>query len=327
MIGRPWWEGGRPVLITGGRGFLGAQLALRLAREAPPGGKIHVVDDGTRDAMQRLAPQPPANISFHRADVRQARHWLSDLGPCSVVVHCAALAGVSTYYLRPQEVLAVNGFGTARLVEQLALEPPALVINLSTSEVYGEAADGADEEQATAIGPVSDPRWTYATSKLFAESVVLHAHRAGWFPAVSVRPFNIYGPGQVGEGAIRNFCAAAVRGEPLRVTGDGSATRSWCAVDDFTDAILALARTPTAWGRSYNIGDPSTLVSMRALAERILERHGHGGTIEAAPHPGRDIPRRWPRIDRIRAATGWSPTRSFDDGLDATLAFWRSQDP
>lgn len=320
----PWFQDGKPVLITGGRGFLGSHLALRLAAAAPPGAIIHVVDDGTRDALSHLVPHPPGAIRTHRADIRQTRHWLSDLGPFSVVVHCAALAGVSTYYQRPHDVLAVNGFGTARLVEQLSLDPPALLVNLSTSEVYGGEADGAREDGPTAIGTIDDPRWTYATSKLYAESVVLHAHRAGALPAVSVRPFNIYGPGQVGEGAVRNFAEAAVRGEALRVTGVGSAVRSWCYVEDFCDAVFALAASPTSWGRTYNVGHPGTRISMRGLAERIRDLAGSTSVIEAVPHPGRDIALRWPRIDRIQDAVGWSPRVVLDEGLQATLAHWRA---
>ena len=316
----PWFAHGRPVLVTGGRGFLGSHLALRLA--ALDAGEVVCVDNGTRDCFAALGIAPPPNLRFLDGDVRRPDEWLPRLGRPSVVVHLAALAGVSTYYRAPASVLEVNGLGTARLVELLADEPPELFVNVSTSEVYGPDAAGADEAAPTPVGPVSDPRWTYAASKVFAEHWVFAAARMRDLPVVSVRPFNVYGPGQVGEGAIRNFCARAVRGEVLEVTGDGSASRSWLYVDDFVDALLALAAAPDAWGRTYNVGRADDRVSTRALAERIVELAG-AGELRFVPHPGQDVRERWPRTERIRAATGWGPAVDLDEGLRRTLAFWR----
>jgi nucleoside-diphosphate-sugar epimerase len=321
----PWWEGGRPVVITGGGGFLGGQLALRLARIAPPGARVVVVDDDTRRCLDSLAPALPAGIVKLRADVRDAGRWLPEVGAASVIVHCAALAGVSTYYQRPHDVLAVNGLGTVALVEAAVTLAPALFLNLSTSEVYGANAAGAREDGPAAPGPVGDPRWTYATSKLFAESWVLMAHRAGRLPAVSLRPFNVYGPGQLGEGAVRNFCEAAVRGLPLRVTGDGRQRRSWCHVDDFLDALFAVAADSRHWGRAYNVGDEGRRVEMGELARRIQGIAGMGSPVELVPHQGQDVLERWPDTTSIRSATGWAPRVDLDVGLRQTVAWWRER--
>ncbi len=321
----PWFDGGRPVLVTGGRGFLGSHFALRLAASAPDGGEVVCVDDGTRDCYAALGVVPPANLRFVRGDVRFPGDWLPDIGPCSAVVHFAALAGVSTYYRVPRKVMEVNGLGTARLLDALAHAPPALFVNVSTSEVYGRDAEGADEAGPTPIGPTSDPRWTYACSKIFAEHLVFATARTTGLNVVSVRPFNVYGPGQMGEGAVRNFASRAVRGEALKVTGDGSPTRAWIYVDDFVEAVLALAATPSAWGRTYNVGKPDTLVATRDLAERINAAAGNEAGIEFVPHPGQDVRARWPRTEAIREATGWVPRVDLDEGLARTVAFWREQ--
>jgi UDP-glucose 4-epimerase len=320
----PWFEGGRPVLITGGRGFLGSHLALRLCAMAPEGAEVVAVDDHTRDCFGALGVQPPPNLRFVTGDVRRPHEWLDEVGSPSVVVHCAALAGVSTYYRIPASVVRVNGLGTAALLDALLdRDRPALFVNLSTSEVYGRDAAGVSEDDPTPVGPVADPRWTYAASKVFAEHLVLATAKEGAIDAVSLRPFNVYGPGQVGEGAVRIFAERALRGEPLKVTGDGAQTRAWLYVDDFVEAVLAVVATPDSWGRTFNVGDPETLVTTRDLAERIDRIAGRGAGVELIPHQGQDVMERWPRTDAIRGATGWAPQVGLDEGLRRTVAFWR----
>jgi len=319
----PWFADGRCVLVTGGRGFLGSHLCLRLAAQCPEGSEVISLDNGTRDCFAALGQEPPAALRFITGDLLDPDSWLSEVGRPSVVIHCAALAGVSTYYRTPTRVLEVNGIGTARLLS--ALEPlrPELVINLSTSEVYGRHAAGVRESDATPVGPVSDPRWVYAASKVFAEHLVIATGRESGLPVVSLRPFNVYGPGQTGEGAVRNFCEGAVRGEALKVTGDGSPTRAWLYVDDFIEALFALARQPESWGRSYNVGHPGARASTLELASLINELAGNEAAIEFEPHPGQDVLHRWPVIDALTDATGWQPIVGLEDGLRRTIEFWR----
>ncbi len=321
----PWFAHGRPVVLTGGRGFLGSHLALRLARDTPAG-EVVCVDNGTRDCFAALGEAPPPNLRFVQGDVRAPQDWLPTIGRPSVVVHLAALAGVSTYYEQPRSVLEVNGMGTARLLDLLADGEglrPELFVNVSTSEVYGPEAAGADEARPTPVGPVHDPRWTYAASKVFAEHWTFATARTTGLPVVSVRPFNVYGPGQIGEGAVRNFCEQAARGGVLSVTGDGSQSRSWLYVDDFVQALLALARTPSSWGRTYNVGRPEDLVTTVDLATRIVELADTGASLRFVPHPGQDVRERWPRTEALRSATGWSPAVGLTEGLDRTVRFWR----
>ncbi len=326
LHGAPWFADGRPVVITGGRGFLGSHLALRLAR-ARPDGLVVSVDNGHRDCFSALGEEPPPNLRFVQGDVRDPGAWLPEIGRPSVIAHFAALAGVSTYYERPRDVLEVNGLGTARLLDLVVDEAadfrPALFVNVSTSEVYGPEAAGAHESCPTPVGPVHDPRWTYASSKVFAEHWTFATARMTDLPVVSVRPFNVYGPGQVGEGAVRIFCDKAVRGETLSVTGSGAQSRAWIYVEDFVDAVLALARTERAWGANYNVGRPETLISTKELAERIVALSGSTAGITYVPHPGQDVMERWPSTERLRGATDWEPRVGLDEGLSRTIAFWR----
>lgn len=322
----PWFHDGRPVLVTGGRGFLGSHICLELCARAPEGAEVVAVDNHTRDCFAALGREAPPNLRFVTGDVRDPEAWLGQVGRPSVVVHCAALAGVSTYYRDPASVVEVNGLGTARLLDALVRGgAPELFVNLSTSEVYGRHAEAADEDGPTAVGPVSDPRWTYASSKVFAEHLLFARVRSGLLTAVSLRPFNVYGPGQVGEGAIRIFAERALQGETLQVTGDGSQTRAWLYVSDFVEALLTVAATPGCWGRTYNVGDPEALLSTLELARRIADLAGAGSQVALVPHPGQDVLHRWPRTDAIREATGWAPKIDLDDGLRRTLDFWRER--
>ena len=312
------------MLVTGGRGFLGSHLCLRLAAMAPQGCEVLSLDNGTRDCFAALGQEAPSALRFIEGDLLHPEQWLAEVGRPSVVVHCAALAGVSTYYKRPTAVLHVNGIGSARLLEALVSLGPELVVNLSTSEVYGPHAEGVRESDLTPVGPVSDPRWSYAASKIFAEHLLFATAREHGLPVVSLRPFNVYGPGQVGEGAVRNFCARAASGEALTVTGDGSPTRAWLFVDDFTRAVLAVAAEASCWGRTYNVGDPKARVSTLELATRINELAKSDVPVEFEPHQGQDVLHRWPCVDALTEATGWRPQVGLNEGLQRTLEFWRA---
>ena len=318
----PWFADDRPVLVTGGRGFLGSHICLRLAALAPPGCEVISLDNGTRDCFAALNVAAPPSLRFIEGDLLNSEAWLPQVGRPSVVVHCAALAGVSTYYKQPTAVLRVNGLGSAQLFESLVALEPELVVNLSTSEVYGPHAEGVSEGDLTPVGPVSDPRWAYAASKVFAEHLLFATAREHGLRVVSLRPFNVYGPGQVGEGAVRNFCDRAARGAALSVTGDGSPTRAWLYVDDFTRAVFAVVGDERCWGNTYNVGDPQARISTLQLAMQINKLASNATPIEFEPHLGQDVLHRWPRVDALFDATGWQPQVSLDEGLRRTLEFW-----
>ena len=147
-------------------------------------------------------------------------------------------------------------------------------------------------------------------------------------PICWIRPFNVYGPRQVGEGAISAFVYRAPKGLPLRVTGDGSQVRAFCYVDDFCDAIEACLRLPdVARGQSFNIGDPREPVTMLELAERIRKLTGSRSTIEFVPHAGQDVRYRSPSIAKAARMLGYAPAHSLDEGLEKRIAWFREANP
>src|SRR5574337_1559915 len=128
------------------------------------------------------------------------------------------------------------------------------VIEFSTSEVFGTYAYKVSETNVTTTGSVGDARWTYAVSKLAGEHMAHAYHEELGLPTVSVRPFNVYGPGQIGGGAIRAFIEAALAGRDLTIHGDGSQVRGWCYVDDMVRAVMLCLERAEAVGQSFNIG-------------------------------------------------------------------------
>ena len=163
---------------------------------------------------------------------------------------CRRIAGVDTVLESPVRTMRVNLIGTYNALEAALATKDTLerLIEFSTSEVFGQHAFNVAEGHVTAIGSVGEARWTYAVSKLAGEHMAHAYHDELGLPTVSVRPFNIYGPGQIGGGAIRAFIEAALDGRDLTIHGDGSQIRAWTYVDDMVDGPPA-RRSSTRGGR------------------------------------------------------------------------------
>jgi len=308
---------GKTILLTGGRGFIGTHLALRLC----DANRVIAVDNGRRDAMRFF--DPPPTIRFETRDVSRAGALDDLLDGVDLVVHLAAVAGVSNYVRQPATTMVTNLIGTQQVLEAVVGRPIERLINFSTSEVYGPSALGAREDRATALGPVAESRWTYSASKLAAEHLCLAYHRQYDVPVTSVRPFNIFGPGQVGEGAVHDIGLRALRGQPVRVTGDGQQVRTWCYIDDMIDATEVLMTHPAAVGDVFNVGNAEPVVPMIDLARRIVELAREGSPIEFEPHIEVDVMLRSPDVDRAAERLGFRPRVSLDDGLERTLDWYR----
>ena len=307
-------------VITGGAGFIGSHLAERLVSQAD----LVLFDNLRRNSLRLTDLVGRPEVQFVEGDIRDRSLVASLVKNADAVFHLAAIAGVSSYYAEPEATLRVNIEGTAAVVDAVvAAEVPKLVY-LSTSEVHGPDAQDVDEESPCAIGPSSDRRWVYATSKLAGEHFVLRAGESHGFAATVLRPFNVYGPRQIGEGAIRNFCVAAVTGAPLEVYGDGSAVRAWCYVEDFVAAAATTLITPAAAGQVFNIGNPDAAIDINTLAELIVSMvpgsEVRPGTVNHA-----EVPYRRPVIEKARKILAFEPRIGLDEGLRRTIEWTRSQ--
>lgn len=307
-------------VITGGAGFIGSHLAERLAGDA----HLVLFDNLRRNSLASsdLANHP--NVELVEGDIRDRDAVFDVVRGADAVFHLAAIAGVSSYYQEPETTLRVNIDGTAGVVDAIVAAGVGRLVYLSTSEVHGPNAHDVDEESPCAIGPSSERRWVYATSKLAGEHLVLRGGEAHRFAATVLRPFNVYGPRQTGEGAIRNFCLAAVKGEPLVVYGDGSAVRAWCYVDDFVDATLRAIDADEAAGQVFNVGNPSASVDTNELAAMVAAL-APSSRVETGNVARAEVAYRTPVIAKARRRLGFDPTVSLSDGLERTIAWTREE--
>jgi len=197
------------VLITGGAGFIGTTLARRLV----DANEIVALDNLHRDALSgsELAEHP--NFAFHEGDVLDRVALARAVTGATHLVHCAAIAGVETVIESPVRTMRVNVIGTYNVLEAAVGVGPLLerFVDFSTSEVFGRQAINVEEGHVTTTGSVGEARWTYAVSKLAGEHMAHAYHDELGLPTVTLRPFNVYGPGQIGGGAIRAFIEAARR--------------------------------------------------------------------------------------------------------------------
>jgi nucleoside-diphosphate-sugar epimerase len=308
------------ILITGGAGFIGTHLAQRLIDE---GSEITIFDNYRRNSLKSIPTlaENPA-IKVVSGDVLDPPSIASAINGADTVIHLAAIAGVTSYYTESLRTLQVNILGTVNMLDAAVKAGVRTFIDFSTSEVFGSDAMWVTEETPHGIGPVSDRRWVYATSKLASEHLTLRYGEQYGFQAICVRPFNIYGPRQTGEGAIANFCTAALGGQPLLVYGDGSALRAWCYISDMVDAVMRILKTPEAAGQTFNIGNPSEVENTLGLARRIA-RMVPGAKIERKDVTRAEVRARIPDITKARRVLGFQPKVDLDEGLANLLAWYQ----
>jgi nucleoside-diphosphate-sugar epimerase len=316
---------GKRILITGGAGFIGTTLARRLVDE----NQIIALDNLHRDALTgtELATHP--NFTFVEGDVMDPAGVRAAAEGATHIVHCAAIAGVDTVRRSAVRTMRVNLIGTYNVLEAglAARDTLERLVDFSTSEVFGTYAYKVAETHVTTMGSVGEARWTYAVSKLAGEHMAHAYHDELGLPTCSVRPFNVYGPGQIGGGAIRAFTEAALAGDDLVIHGDGSQIRAWCYVDDMIAGVLLCLEHDAAVGQSFNIGNPRSTVTIYDLAHRIRSLAGGVGEIRFQPLHYQDVELRIPNVDKVRDLLGFEPQVELDEGLARTIAWFRERDP
>ena len=314
---------GKRIVITGGAGFIGTTLARRLVDE----NEIVALDNLHRDALAGTPLADHPNFTFAQGDVLDPDLLSEQLAGATHVVHCAGIAGVDTVLESPVRTMRVNVVGTYNVLEAALETKDTLerLVDFSTSEVFGTQAFNVHEAHVTTIGSVGEARWTYAVSKLAGEHMAHAYHAELGLPTTSVRPFNVYGPGQIGGGAIRAFIEAALAGEKLRIHGDGSQIRAWCYVDDMVDGALLALEHPNAVGESFNIGNARSAVTIYDLAQRIKRLTGCPGEIVFRPLHYTDVELRIPNIEKARTLLGFEAKVELDEGLERTIAWYRER--
>jgi nucleoside-diphosphate-sugar epimerase len=317
--------GGKRVLITGGAGFIGTALARRLVDE----NDVVVLDNLRRDALTGSDVGDHPRLVVVEGDVRDEQLVADVMAGVTHVVHLAAIAGVDAVLESPVTTMRVNLIGTANVLEAAAGARKTIerLVHFSTSEVFGSHAYRVEETHVTSQGSVGEARWTYAVSKLAGEYLAHAYYDELQLRTCSLRPFNVYGPGQVGGGAVGAFIADALAGRDLVVRGDGSQIRAWCYVDDLVEAVLLALERDEAVGQVFNVGNPRSTVTIFDLAQRIRRLTEAPVGIEFAPLGYVDVELRIPNVDKASRLLGWKPRVELDEGLARTIVWFRERKP
>jgi UDP-glucose 4-epimerase len=319
------------VLITGGAGFIGSNLArYHLAR----GDEVVAIDDLSTGASANVAPfATNPQFRFERADVVTWSGLSAAVARADRIYHMAAVVGMFEVLRRPIEVTRVNIVGCERVLEAAAASGrrPQIVL-ASSSSVYGRSPPEQMHEAADIVMVPGSPLLNYALSKLANEVQGQAYAQERALPVVMVRLFNTIGRGQAGMYGfvVPRFVQQALAGAPITVFGDGLQTRSFCDVRDTVAMLAALAETPAAHGSVVNVGDARE-VTIRSLAELIRTRAGSASPIqylsyaEAYGKSFEQIPQRRPGLERLHALIPVRPRWSLEATIDDLVAYYRGQ--
>lgn len=309
----------KKIFITGGAGFIGTVLTERLVAD----NRITIYDSFARDALSHSAAAGHENLSVVKGDILDYPALEKALAGADIVVHAAAIAGIDATIRNPVETMRVNMIGTANALAAAALAGSVeRFLDFSTSEVFGSRAYNVDESCATMTGAVGEARWTYAVSKLAGEHLANAYFRHHGLPTVTVRPFNVYGPGQVGEGAMHIFIRQAISHQDINIHGDGSQIRAWCYVDDMVEGLMRALTRPEAVGESFNIGNARAVTTIYGLAQTVCRILFSKSKINFRPPLSADIELRVPNLDKARELLGYEAQVDLDEGIARTAAWY-----
>ena len=309
------------IFITGGAGFIANTLIRSLIED----NKITVYDNFTRDTLTGSGYANHPNITVVRGDVLDYASLEVAMKGADVVVHAAAIAGIDTVVKDPVNTMRVNMLGTANALQAALVNGVKdRVVDFSTSEVFGPMAFRVSEEMQTVSGSAGEGRWTYAVSKLAGEHLAHAYYNQFKLPVVTVRPFNVYGPGQTGEGAIQIFIKKALKNEDITIHGDGAQIRAWCYVDDFVDCLFRCIENPNAVGHSFNIGNARAVITILGLAQTVCRVLKSESKINFVPPLSADIAVRIPSVDKSEEILGFKAKIDLEEGILATAEWMKN---
>jgi UDP-glucuronate decarboxylase len=305
------------ALVTGGAGFLGSHLCERLLAE---GRHVLCLDNfftGTMENVAQLLARPHFELLHH--DVTVPLHAEVD-----EIYNLACPASPVHYQRDPVQTTRTSVDGAINMLD-LAKQTNARVLQASTSEVYGDPeVHPQTEDYWGSVNPIGI-RSCYDEGKRCAETLFFDYFRQHRLPIKVARIFNTYGPRmQPDDGrVVSNLIVQALRGEPVTLFGSGTQSRSFCYVDDMVDGLVRLMASPEDFTGPVNLGNPAE-ISIRALAEKVIGLTASRSTLTFLPLPADDPRRRCPDIGLARATLGWSPRVDLDEGLAATIAYFRA---
>ncbi len=311
------------VIITGGAGFIGSNLAEHLFKNGTK--EILIIDDFSTGSFKNIEHLENINIIDSRIeDVEDLEKQLSSYNFC---FHLAAGVGVKYIMDNVSKALNTNIEATHKIFNVCSkLNIPILIT--STSEVYGVSEDEIwTEETKSLLGPPTKLRWSYATSKLIDEFMALAEYNDGNLNPIIVRLFNIIGPNQSSEFGmvVPKFVDAAIKGDEIIIHGTGEQTRSFTWVGDVVNYFRELALIEP-YGEIFNIGQPEE-ISIKELAELVIFKTNSSSKIKFISHEEEygkafeDPMIRTPGIDKIVSLTGIKPSKKLEEMIEEIINY------
>jgi UDP-glucuronate decarboxylase len=306
----------KKILVTGGAGFIGSHLCEKLIAQ---GNDVLCVDNfytGQKGNLLALIGKPYFELMRH--DVTFPLYVEVDQ-----IYNLACPASPVHYQFDPVQTTKTSVHGAINMLG-LAKRLKAVILQASTSEVYGDPEIHPQQESYWGrVNPIG-PRACYDEGKRCAETLFFDYHRQHGLRIKVARIFNTYGPrmhpndGRV----VSNFIVQALKGEDITLYGDGTQTRSFCYVDDLVDGLIAMMATGSDITGPINLGNTGEF-TMRELAEAVLQLTGSRSKIVHRPLPQDDPKQRQPDIALARGVLGWEPKVALADGLRETIAYFR----
>lgn len=315
------------VLVTGGAGFVGAELTKKLLAL---GHKVTVLDSAPPERALRLTDLMD-DLEYRQVDLRDREGLAAALTDSwDQIYHLAAIVGVDRYMSDPLALLDVNVIASREII-RTAGEQGCLLMFASTSEIYGRnPAVPWRENDDRVLGPPSVSRWSYSSSKALVEHMLFAERMSSGLPFVTVRFFNVYGPGQEPRFLVSRTLHRALNGQAALRYDGGMQTRCFTYLGDAVTGVLAAVASPEAEGRAFNIGSAfehsagevvQTVVD-HVPGASILDvqtRRMYGAEYE-------DIQRRVPECSAALETFGWKATTTLSEGVAQTAA-WAEANP
>ena len=308
----------KKILVTGGAGFLGSHLCDRLIAQ---GHQVVCLDSfftGSERNIAALSGNPAFTLMRHDVVDPVRIEGLDE------IYNLACPASPVHYQYDPIHTMKTSVLGALNMLE-LARATGARVFQASTSEVYGDPAVHPQPESYWGNVNSIGIRSCYDEGKRAAETLFFDYQRAHKLRIKVVRIFNTYGPRMAADDGrvVSNFIVQALRGEDLTVYGDGSQTRSFCYADDLVEGFMRLMNSDDGVVGPVNMGNPGEF-TMIELAERVLRLTGSKSKLVYMPLPQDDPRQRQPDIARARSLLGWEPVVELEQGLERTIAYFRT---
>ena len=312
---------GKRIFITGGAGF----IANKLIQELNSKNEITIFDNFVRDTFSSSIISNKEKINVIEGDVLDLSALTKAAEDTDIFIHAAAIAGIDTVARDSIKTMRVNMIGTANALEAaMKVGVRDRFVNFSTSEVFGTTAFKSKESEVTTSGKAGEARWTYAVSKLAGEHLALAYFQNHALPVVNIRPFNVYGPGQTGEGALSIFINRALRNEQIQIDGDGTQIRAWCYIDDFVEGLTMCIDNSSVVGESINLGNARATMTILGLANTVCRVLNSSSQITHVPPLSEDIAIRVPSVEKAKNLLGFQAKIDLEEGIRRT-ADWLSK--